>query len=82
MKFFIEFTGPHSHENALWWRPERRGYTTNLDEAGQYDESDARGIEGIRGQERAWPVDEVLAIAHRSASLSKLRPLGRRDSQP
>jgi hypothetical protein len=34
---------------ALWWRPDRRGYTTNVDEAGRYTEEEALSIQAIRG---------------------------------
>lgn len=34
----------HCHDVMVWWRPYRRGYTWWLDEAGRYNETEARDI--------------------------------------
>lgn len=44
---------------SLWWRAERKGYTVNLDEAGLYQEEEARSIEQLRGTDRAVPEAEA-----------------------
>lgn len=30
-----------SNKHGMWWGPERRGYTANIDEAGRYTETAA-----------------------------------------
>lgn len=74
-KYFIQCAESWSGNSALWWRPNGHGYTTNLNEAGQYDAADAHSIERIRGIDKAWPVDLVMqhAAPHLSqADLAKL----------
>lgn len=41
---------------AVWWRPDRRGYTNNVDAAGRYSKEEADSIAGIRGED--FPVPE------------------------
>lgn len=41
---------------ALWWRPERQGYTTDLQQAGRYSKEEAESIQRIRGLD--FPVPE------------------------
>lgn len=64
LAYLVQYVGTH-YDTALWWRPNGAGYTSNVDEAGRFDEAKARGIEKIRGEEKAWPESEVLALAHR-----------------
>lgn len=53
----------HSGEFALWWKPDARGYTTNLEEAGRYTESDAKGHEaGAQGFVRAVSPEEASKL--------------------
>lgn len=33
-----------SNEHRMWWRPNGRGYTDSLDEAGRYDRAEAERI--------------------------------------
>jgi hypothetical protein len=47
---------------ALWWRPERSGYTTNLLEAGKYTRADAESIYRIRGTDFPVPETNVLKV--------------------
>lgn len=73
MKYLIQYIGACGNE-ALWWRPEGAGYTTNVDEAGRFTEKRAKGQERVRDMDRAWPEDDVLALSHRSVDVGKLMP--------
>lgn len=42
---------------ALWWRCDRKGYTTDLQQAGRYSKEEAESIARIRGLD--FPVDEA-----------------------
>lgn len=42
----------------LWWRPDGRGYTTDLSQAGQYDHKPSD-----RDTDILWPVDYIESIA-------------------
>lgn len=44
---------------ALWWRPNRHGYTVNLDEAGVYSEEEARRLDRGREIDVAYRVEDV-----------------------
>lgn len=56
MKFLI-LHKERRGELALWWRPERRGYTVNIDQAGRYSAQEAESIARIRGED--FPVPEI-----------------------
>ena len=67
-RFYIEAEGGRgsSDQSMLWWRPNRRGYTYDLQQAGLYTEEEAREIEKIRETDRAWSEAEVSSyIEHR-----------------
>lgn len=59
-RYYIACKDQWVGNNYLWWRPDRRGYTDNIAEAGLYDEAEARSIERLRGQEIAVPESVVL----------------------
>jgi len=62
-----------SGNDALWWRTGRCGYTTNIDDAHQFTETEARRVEKVRPPEdKAWPVGVVLARAHRAVAQHEL----------
>jgi hypothetical protein len=61
--YVIEATDGHDGVSALWWKPDRCGYTTNLNDAGLYSEADARVIEHIRGTDRAWRYEDANIAA-------------------
>lgn len=62
VKFFI--TAPD--RNDLYWRPERRGYTTSLAQAGVYEEREALSIQRMDRGDKAILVsdkaDELLRL--------------------
>ncbi len=74
-KFYI-LCQSFSGDLALWWRAERRGYTSRLDEAGKYDEPEARSIERIRGTDRAISCETVDAVAVRVVPVGLVSPVG------
>jgi len=59
-------------ELVLWWRPDRKGYTTALDKAGIYSRAEAQAIARIRGTDIPYPVAEVEAVVHRVVFLGSL----------
>ena len=44
----------------IWWRPDSKGYTTNIEEAGRYTEEEMRGLINSRPEEDfAWECDYI-----------------------
>ena len=43
MKYLLLCTS-RTNGIAVWWRPRRRGYTTNVNDAGRYEVSEAKEI--------------------------------------
>lgn len=52
-------------EMALWWKPERAGYTANVDKAGRYTREEAEAQARARNTDEAWPLSKALALASR-----------------
>lgn len=81
--FYIQNTVYFNSDSALWWRPNRGGYTCNLNEAGKYSREEAKGIERLRrGVDKAWPVEEIDAIAGRHVSVHSLLSRDQGGNQP
>lgn len=67
-KYYIVCRSPHGSEYALFWKPDARGYTRDLKQAGRYAEVVARQIcpdQGIsqRGEDFMLPCAAVDALA-------------------
>ena len=62
-------------DDAVWWRPNRQGYTSRLDEAGKYSEEDAAGIK--LQDDVPLPCAKVDAAAHRSVDIATARKIER-----
>lgn len=78
MQYFIAcYKNNRSIDTVLWWKPERCGYTTNLDIAGRYDADDDLIQAYIkRNQDGDYdnvpvPVDLALANAHSIVSADR-----------
>lgn len=56
--FYIRTNG-YSGNSLIWWRPNSRGYTTNLDEAGKYTREEAERIVRGSGDETAYSVEKI-----------------------
>jgi hypothetical protein len=55
--------------DAVWWRPESKGYTSHIDEAGKYTAEECAEID--QNENRFLPVPFVDAITHRAVDFSK-----------
>ena len=65
-------------ELALWWCPDCRGYTHDIDKAGVYTEEEAAGLVRNRPHEdSAIEVSLVLAAARRHVTCEAALPLPR-----
>lgn len=73
MKFHIWDTRSFVGNAVLWWGPNSSGYTTHLDQAGEYEEEEARRIERLRGTDRAVPVEIARACATMQVNADRLR---------
>lgn len=68
MKFYIQRCASGYVGNCiLWWRKGGAGYTTNLDDAEVFDESDEIFLNIVkdRGTFVAWEIDYTNSCAHR-----------------
>jgi hypothetical protein len=57
---------------VLLWRANGNGYTTYLDEAGRYEEDEAREIESLRGTDLAISLEEAEGASHRVVGVDAL----------
>jgi hypothetical protein len=57
MKYYIQDTRQVVGNCALWWAADGKGYTTQLEEAGVYEEAEANQIGRGRDTDRPVPVD-------------------------
>lgn len=64
-EFFIVMKSPMGSDYALFWRPNRQGYTRIVDRAGRYSQEEAEKICKIRGEEFMVPCDGVEQMAVR-----------------
>ena len=57
MRYYIQDMRQVVGNCALWWCHNGQGYTTQLEEAGEYEEDEALHIAASRGTDRAVPVE-------------------------
>jgi hypothetical protein len=61
---YYVFRTEGSHDQAMWWRPNSRGYTFNLKEAGVYTKAQADEIDaGSHGEDWGVPVSDIDSMA-------------------
>lgn len=60
-EFFIRTEG-YSGNSLMWWRPNSRGYTSDLKQAGKYSKEKAEGICRGSGTELAYKASKVLGL--------------------
>jgi hypothetical protein len=73
-KFYIQDARNYVGDAVVWWGPDGNGYTTDLDEAGLYEEERARSIEKSRDTDKAIP-EEVARAAAKIQTLVFAGPL-------
>lgn len=56
-RYYIRDTRQVVGNCALWWCHDGKGYTTQLEEAGEYEEAEALKIQTSRGTDQAVPVE-------------------------
>jgi hypothetical protein len=74
--YYIMETTTWVGDHVLFWRPESKGYTTDLDKAGRYTKEEAQKIEAVRGTDKALPCELVDRHAVRGlmeSGLAKVR---------
>jgi hypothetical protein len=64
-KFYIRDSRQYVGNCILWWRHDRNGYTTSLDEAGQFSKDEADLICQARDTDMAYPVYMIDEVAER-----------------
>jgi hypothetical protein len=81
-RYYIQDTRNCVGNAALWWGPDGGGYTTDIDEAGQFEEGRARSIERNRSTDKPIPVHVALSAASRVVDVSRLRRALNAAAQP
>ena len=54
-EFYIQNNTKYLGNAPLWWRPNGKGYTFKIEEAGLYDKSDAVSQNKCRAEDIPWP---------------------------
>jgi hypothetical protein len=71
--YFIRDTRVTVGNSAMWWRPDRAGYTCSIDEAGRYEEQEALSIVRIRGTDVPYPCEVIEPLTRRHVDVQDLR---------
>ena len=75
--YYIRAYGPVGN-TVLWWRSGGHGYTTDLKDAGIFDENFALNQQKERPDiDEAWPVEQVVPLAKLQVDIQDLRALKR-----
>lgn len=69
--FLIQRAGHYVGNSVLWWRPNGRGYTSSIEEAGRYSQEEAQAFTG-HTSDVAWPEDVILRVAKRHVDMQDL----------
>ena len=71
-RFYIRDTRQYVGNCLLWWAKGSSGYTTDLDEAGQYSKEEAEKICKNRDTDVMYPVESTDEIAERHVDHQKM----------
>ena len=69
--YYIQDTRSTVGNCALWWRTEAKGYTCDIDAAGQFRGVYARGLD--RATDVPWPAEAIEAGIVRHVRLDRVR---------
>lgn len=75
--YFIQDARQFVGNAVLFWCSDRCGYTTDIDKAGRYPETEANKIAGMRKTDIAWPVEILEPCAKRYVDAQDLERLKR-----
>jgi len=70
--YLIQCKSESAGNSVLWWKPDRLGYTGDLDKAGRYTKAEAESIERLRGEERKVPEALALSLVKRHVLVDDL----------
>ena len=70
-RFYIRDTRQVVGNCALWWRPNGRGYTVDLEAAGQFTEAELKRC-ALRDTDVALPTEIVRVLARRHVHMESL----------
>jgi hypothetical protein len=71
-EYYIQDTRSYVGNAVVWWRPEGKGYTTNIDEAGLFTRKKAALIQANRATDKAWPEEAVRGAILRYVDAQRL----------
>jgi hypothetical protein len=69
-KFYIQDRRSFVGNSVVWWRPNGKGYTVDLRDAGVYDEDE---IKGLRSTDIPWLVEEINRLVQHHIDMQDLR---------
>lgn len=64
--YYIQDTRTIVGNCVLWWRPNRLGYTTDLNEAGRYTQKEALAQHRSRDTDVPWLCSEIEPLVRRT----------------
>ncbi len=70
--FYIQDSRSFTGNSVVWWRKERKGYTSDLSEAMIVDRAEALSMQRDRDTDRPWPVNAISATAARHVDANAL----------
>jgi hypothetical protein len=71
--YVIQDTRHFVGDSVVWWRKNGKGYTTNLDEAGEYEEEEALSIGRSRETDKPIPLHIAVKCVQRLATVDAFR---------
>ena len=71
-KYYIRDSRQYVGNCLLWWRKDKCGYTTNLDDAGRFTKEEAEKICLNRDTDVMYLVDDIDNIAERHVDSQRL----------
>ena len=70
--FYIQDMRQYVGNSILWWGINRSGYTTDIDKAGKYTESEAQKICRDRKTDRAFPCKYIDSVISKHVDMQRV----------